>query len=113
MLHEMLHAANTAGEMKCQMRPENRPAQARPIGDGGIDFGDIGHAFRDEMYRLAPQCRLQPVGDMARHLLADTDRMLAGPAIESERLIDGVGRRPLPAHHLDERNEMRWVEGMT
>ena len=75
----MRHAAFAAGEMKGQMRPHQRPAQAGAVGDRGIDVGDRDHAFGDEMNRLAPQRGLQPVGDVARHFLLDVDRLLAEP----------------------------------
>ena len=49
---------------------------------------------------------------MTAHLLADMDGVLADRAIEGERPLDGVGRGPRALHHLDQRDEMRRIEGM-
>ena len=94
------------------MRSHQRPAQPRTIGDRGVRVGDRDDAFDDEMDCLAPQCHLQPVGDVAAHFLFDMDRVLADLAIESHRLSHRVRRRLRAADHLHQRNEMRRVERM-
>jgi hypothetical protein len=54
LVEEMRHAADPAGEVEGQMRSHQRPAQPGSGADRGIDVGDAGHPFGDEMHRLAP-----------------------------------------------------------
>ena len=62
------------------------------------------------MDRLAPQRRLQPVGDVPPDLAADMDRALAERGIESHRALDRGGCGERAADDLDERDQMRRVE---
>ena len=64
------------------------------------------------MEGFLPQRRLQPVGDVAEHLLTELDRMLADRAIEGETPLDRLGRGRVAAGHLDQWDQMRRVERM-
>lgn len=65
------------------------------------------------MHRLPPQCRLQPIGDMPRHLAADVNRPLADLCVEGERPSDSLETGLLAADHLDQRHQMRRVKRVT
>src|SRR5215471_11858601 len=112
MRHEMRHATDPAREMEQQVRPHDSPAQARPIGDTGVDVGHGGDALIYEVNRLAPKRGLQPIHQMASYLLSDVDRPFADLAIESDRTL-GHGRAgALAADHLYQRDHVRRIEGV-
>ncbi len=112
VVQEMLHAALPAGQVEGCVRAHQRPAQAGAFADGGIDIGDGGDTLGDQMHRLAPQRRLQAVGEVAGDFLADLDRVLADGPVERHRRGDGLGAGLGTAHHLDQRDQMRRVEGV-
>ena len=61
---------------------------------------------------LAEQRSLKPVGDMAGHLLMEPDRPLAEPAVEFRDTVDGLLGRLRAADDLDQRDQVRRIEGM-
>jgi hypothetical protein len=80
--------------------------------DRCIDVGDRRYSKVDQMERLAPQGSLQSIGDMAGELLSQADGMLTERCVERDRSVDHRWIGTLPADDLDERHEMRRVEGM-
>ena len=108
----MIDTADPTGEVKSQMRPHQGPAQPRPGTDRRINIGHTCHPFCHQVQRLPPQRRLQPIGDMPRHLAADMDRLLADRAVEGERPLDRHRTRLLAANDLDQRHQMRGIEGV-
>ena len=108
----MLHAALPAREVEGGVRPHQRPAQARALADRRIDVGDRCNAFRHQMHRFPPQRRLQAIREVARHFLADLDRVLADGPVEGHRRGDRLRAALGAAHHLDQRDQMRRVEGV-
>ena len=108
--HETANAVLAAGEMVGQERPHQRPAQARTFGHGGVDLLGGSDALFEQMDRLPENRRLEPVGDVAEDLLAQTDRPLAEAGIEGLGDVERpVFRRRAP-DDLDQRNEMRRIE---
>src|SRR3984957_14004447 len=91
---------------------KQRPAQPRPMRDRGVDVSDARDTGLYEAERLLPQRRLKAVGDVARDLSAQMDRVFAHRAIEVQRSLDRVQRGLFAAAHLDEWNEVRRVERM-
>ena len=68
-------------------RPQERPANARPLGQDRVDVLGRGHAGLEEVQGLPHQRRLQPVGHESRHV----------PAEEHGALADGRAGSPSPA----------------
>src|SRR5262249_57272695 len=77
-------------------------------GGGGDRYAPCG----DQMNGFPPQRSLQTVGHVATDLLLDMDRLLADIAIEFHGGHDRFRRRLRAAHDLDQRDQMRRVEGM-
>src|SRR3984957_12171823 len=98
--------------MQVHERAKQRPAQSWPMRDRGVDVSDAGDTGLHEVERLLPQRCLQAVGDVARDLSAQMDRVLAYRAIEVQRSLDRIQRSLFAAAHLDEWNEVRRVERM-
>ena len=112
MVEEMGHPALAAGQRENHMRAEQGQAQARPLGDGGVDIGDRGEPVFKRQQRLAPQRRLQAVGQMAGHFLVDADRVLADVVVKPQRPVDQRRVGVAAADNLDQGNQMRRVERM-
>src|SRR5580704_14492165 len=98
--------------MEVHERAKQRPPQPWAMRDRGVDVSDAGDPGLYEVERLLPQRRLQAVGDVARNLSAQMDRVLAHRAIEVQRSLDRVQRGLFAAAHRDEWNEVRRVERM-
>jgi hypothetical protein len=62
------------------------------------------------MHRLAPQGRLQPIGDVAPDLAADMNWRFVDRGIKRQCPLDRPGRGLVAADHLDKRHEMRRIE---
>ena len=107
----MIDTAEPAGKVKGQIRPHQGPAQPRPGTDPLIDIGDACYPLGHQMQRLPPQRRLQPVGDISRHLALNVCRLLADRSVEGERAFDSRGTRLLAANDLDQRQQMRGLKG--
>src|SRR5450830_33282 len=90
VVEHMGNAAFAARQMQVQERSHQRPAQTGAVSNCGINIGRRGHALLDQMKCLAPQCRLQTIGDMAFDFLQGMNRFLADGGVK----IHG------PLHHL-------------
>ena len=96
VLEDVRDAARAAGQVLVDERPEHRPAQARAVGDRGVDVGDGRDAALDQRVGLLPQRGLQPVGDVPGQLLAQPDRPLADRGVERHRRARRPPRRSSP-----------------
>ena len=113
MAERAAKAGLTAGEVHGEERPHEGPAQARPVGDGRVDVGGAGRTREQQVEGLAQQRTPAAgwrCGPAPRAL--DPDRPLAVGVVEGERPFHRFGLGAAAAHHLDQRNEMRRVEGM-
>src|SRR5258708_32042621 len=91
---------------------EKRPAQAKPILHRVIEVFRRNKTFADQAERFGEQRALQPVQDKAVDLAVYRDRHLPDLRIDFARTVDCVRRGPGRAAKLDQRYEMRWIDGM-
>jgi hypothetical protein len=91
------------------MMPQRRPDPRT----GVVDVGSAQHILGNEVVDLARQCALQAVGDMARHFLVEPYRLLSDRLVERDRALDRLLRGPGPADDLDQRDQVRRIEGVT
>jgi len=112
MITKRIESAGAGAEIEEHGRTHCGPPQARPGPHGLVDVFDAGHPGCDQMDRFAPDGGLQPVGDMAGHLPFDPDCGLADGFIEPDGAIDDSRSRQIVAHHLDQRDQVRRIEGM-
>ena len=110
VLEQMAQAALAAGQVVQHVRPHDRPAQPRPVGDRGVDVLDAGHTLERQVDRLAIERHLHAVGDVAQHLAADRDRPLADRAVEGRGPLEHRPRGRAAADQLDQRHQVRRVE---
>ena len=83
--HVPADALLAAAEVVEQVRSHDRPAQAGAGADGAIDVGHARLAADDEVDGFAPERRREPVGDVARHVGAHDDGILAHRTCRTRR----------------------------
>jgi hypothetical protein len=110
VLERVGEAGLAAGQVMEYERAEQRPAQAGPVHDRGVDGAHGRDAALDERVRLAPQRGLEAVGQVPRELGAQPDRALADCGIEAHRALDRALVGPRAADDLDQRDEVGRVE---
>src|SRR5271154_1534216 len=71
LFEKMLDAAFTAAQVIEKHAAHEAPTQARPPAQCGIRIGGADNAFGNEIVNLPTKGRLQTIGDMTRHLLAN------------------------------------------
>src|SRR4029077_20847940 len=108
----MLHTPLAATEMVEQNLAHDSPSETGPPAERGIDVGDTDDAFTHQMVDLPGQGGLQPVGNMAGHLLVQADSSLPEACIELDGTLDRLLGRLRSADNLDKRDQVRRVEGM-
>ena len=91
-------------------RPQERPADAGPLGQDRVDVLGRGHAGLEEVQGLPHQGRLQAVGHESRDVPAEEHGALADGDQDRQHLLDPPRRHGGMRHHLDEGNELRRVE---
>ena len=91
-------------------RPQERPADAGPLGQDRVDVLGRGHAGLEEVQGLPHQGRLQAVGHESRDVPAEEHGALADGDQDRQHLLDPPRGHGGMRHHLDEGNELRRVE---
>lgn len=81
------------------------------MGDRLVRVLDAGDALGDAVDGLPPQGALQAVGEMAGDLLEEADRLLSDMLVEGDRPLDGGLVGCLAADDLDQRDEVRGLNG--
>ena len=108
----MFDAALAAAQVIEENLPHDAPAQPRTPAQSLVDIGDADDVVGDEVIDFPRQRRLQAIGDMAGDFLAQTDGLLSEPGVEFRRALDRRLRSLGAADDLDQRNQMRRIEGM-
>ena len=93
-------------------RAHERPPEADPGLDRGVDVGGRGDAVLDHAQRRAEQRRLHAVGDEALDLLVQPDRRLADPGHEVMGALDHGRIGPRCRAQLDQGRHERRVDRM-
>src|SRR5947209_17503426 len=112
LLEEVLDAAFAATEVVEHHVAHDAPAQARTRAQGGIDVRSADDAFGNEVINLPPERRLQTIGDMPGHLLAQPDGLLTQSGVELCGALNRGFRGLRAANDLDQRNQVRRLEGL-
>ena len=99
-------AADPVGEERAHARPAQPGAEA----DRVVDLLDGRDVVGDEPQRLAPQRLEQAVGDERVDLAAQHERPHPDRAVDGGGALERLGRGPLAAAHLDERQQVDGVE---
>src|ERR1700737_2318816 len=99
--------------MKCGERPVERPTRSKRQWHGGIYVLNARLPAGDSVNSFAPQCGLQPIREMAGALAMQFDGVFAKRGIELHRLVYRPARSSDTANHFYQRQNVRWVEGMT
>src|SRR3954447_1026689 len=107
---EMLDPARPAGEVKLQIGTHDAPAESRPPTHGIVRVADTQHALLDEIQDLFVESHLEPVRNVAGDFLVEADGLLSDGFVERDRLFDRRGCGLGAAHHLNQRNDVRWIE---
>src|SRR6185295_1637417 len=89
LLEEVFDAALAAAEVVEHHIAHDAPTQARPPAQRGVDVCSADDAFGDEVIDLPRQGRLQTVGHMAGHLLAQANGLLPQPCVEIRCALNG------------------------
>src|ERR1700733_8656409 len=108
----MLDAALAAAEVIEEDLPHDAPAKPRSPAQRLVDVRDADDVLGDEVVDLAGQSRLQAIGDMAGDLFAQAYGLLSEPRVEFRRASNDGLRSLRAAHDLDQRNQVRRIEGM-
>src|SRR5260370_22460336 len=113
MLQHMRDAAGASGSVKVEKRTEQRPAQARAVGDRLVDGLDRGDHALYQTNGFVPYRHLQTVGDMTFDFLVDPDDLLARRRIKRHRFRCVFGRCEAAATDLYQRDDLGRIEWMT
>ena len=89
------------------MRPQDRPAQPRPVDQRHVHRVDIRDAVGNDMHRLAPQGRRQTVGNMPYRVFFQSHGGGAETAVECFGPVDHFRVRAI---ELNQRHQMRRIE---
>src|SRR6266700_7638463 len=89
LLEEVLDAAWAAAEVVEQHVAHDAPTQARSPAQRGVDVGSADDAFGNEVVDLPRQCRLQAIGHMPGHFLAQPDGLLPQAYVELRGALNG------------------------
>ncbi len=108
----MPHARVAAGQVVDQVSTHDRPAQARSVHDGVIQFARRGHAFVNHVQDLAPDRLLQSIGEMAGHFAAYAQRVHADVGHESAGGVQGGRGGLFAADQLHQRQQVHRIEWM-
>src|SRR5271163_3281032 len=106
----MLHAALAATKMVEEDLAHDSPSEPGTPTECRVDVGDADDALAHQMIDLPGQGRLQPVGNMSRHLLVKADSSLAQARVESGGTLDRFLGRLRSPDNLDKRDQVRRVE---
>src|SRR5215469_12700859 len=110
---EVLDATGATAEVKLQTRPHDAPAKPWPPANRIIGIGHTEHPLLDEIQDFAIKRRLQPVRDVPGHLLAQQNRPLTDRRVEGHCLLNGLGRCLSACDDLNERDDVRRIEGVS
>src|SRR4051812_3775652 len=112
LLEEALDAALAAAEVVEHHVAHDAPTQARAPAQRGVDVRSADDAFGDEVIDLPRQRRLQTIGHMAGHFLAQPDGLLPQACVELGGARNRRFRGLRAANDLDQRDQVRRIEGM-
>src|SRR4051812_42558997 len=112
LLEEVLDAALAAAEVVEHHVAHDAPTQARPPAQRGVHVCSADDALGDEVIDLPCQGRLQTVGHMAGHFLAQANGLLSEPRVEIRCALNGRLRSLGAANDLYQRDQVRWIERM-
>src|SRR5579859_1592105 len=82
LLEEVLDSAGPAAQVVEHHIAHDSPPEARTPGKGGVDAGGADDALGHQVIDLTREGGLQPVGDVARHLLQDPHGLAADRGVE-------------------------------
>ena len=108
MPHPGLAPSNPVGLEQAHLRP----AQAKAIADGVVDFLGGGDAVLDQPQSLAPDSLKETVGDMGVDFLADMQGIAADAGQNVLGRSDQLWRVGVAGHQFDQRQQVDRVERM-
>src|SRR5947199_9136651 len=98
--------------MPLQARAHHTPTKPWSVRHGDISIFDAEDALLNQGENFTVQSRLQPVPHVARHRLAQPDRLLSDRCVEGNSSFDYSLRGLRPADYFHQRNYVRRIKRM-
>src|ERR1700677_3094956 len=100
VFHKMVNPALPSAEVPLEAWSHHAPSRPRPVAHCHVGVGDAQYALLNEVEHLLVERCLQPVGDMTRKRLEETNWLFPNRRIKRHCPLDRLGRRFGSAHHF-------------